>query len=280
MISKRNIFLYYLTQLFDATNFNLPIIIVYLQGKVTIPEVTFLFAYRYFVQVVSELPTGAFADLFGKKASIGIGFLINTIYFLGLYLSNDFSMFILFYTLGGIGDSFISGSMDALVYDSLKQDRKEELYSKVLAKQNTIYQVGLISGTILGGFLYNINHTIPFLLNVTLQFSACIASFFLIEPVIDTVKFTLKNYLLQMKEGTKELFKTSHSTKVSLYYIVVGGITWTCAMLFNSYMLVDLGFGNDMRGVLEGSLRLINVFILNILLLFFFSPSLTEKLEK
>jgi hypothetical protein len=50
--------------------------------------------------------------------------------------------------------------------------------------------------------------------------------------------------------------------KISLFYIVVGGITWSCAMYFNSYMLVDLKFNDTMRGILEGSLRLINLILL------------------
>jgi len=265
-ISSRNVNLYYITQFFDSLNFNIPIIIVFLQGKVTIPQVTFLFGYRYLIQIVSELPTGAFADLLGKKVSIIVGFFLNTIYFSMLFFSAGFPQLIIAYTLGGIGDSFLSGSTDALVYDSLKEDKKESLYSKVMAKQGLIYQVGLIIGTLSGGFLYTVNHMIPFFLNAGLQLLSLIMSINFIEPKVDSEKFTLKNYINQMKIGTKELFKNDHAIKISIFYIAVGGITWTCAMIFNSYMLVDLGFSDSARGLIEGSLRAINIIIINLLI--------------
>ena len=121
----------------------------------------------------------------------------------------------------------------------------------------------MIIGTISGGFLYTIATWLPFIICGLFQFVNMLLSFFYFEPYIDSVKFTLRNYVNQIRLGVKELFKNPHSSLVSWYYIAVGGITWTCAMFFNSYMLVDLGFSNQMRGVIEGGLRLINILIIN-----------------
>lgn len=262
-ISSRNTLIYFLTSFFDSLVFTIPIIIIYLQGKVTIPQVSFLFAFRYFIQLITELPTGALADILGKKSTIIIGYLISVIYFFLLFFSQNFYHFLFAYFLGGIGDSLLSGSTDALVYDSLKQDKNEKNYSKVLVNQNIFFQIGLIIGTISGGFLYTIAPWLPFIICGLFQFVNMLLSFFYFEPYIDSVKFTLRNYVNQIRLGVKELFKNPHSSLVSWYYIAVGGITWTCAMFFNSYMLVDLGFSNQMRGVIEGGLRLINILIIN-----------------
>ncbi len=262
-ISSRNTLIYFLTSFFDSLVFTIPIIIIYLQGKVTIPQVSFLFAFRYFIQLITELPTGALADILGKKSTIIIGYLISVLYFFLLFFSQNFYHFLFAYFLGGIGDSLLSGSTDALVYDSLKQDKNEKNYSKVLVNQNIFFQIGLIIGTISGGFLYTIATWLPFIICGLFQFVNMLLSFFYFEPYIDSVKFTLRNYVNQIRLGVKELFKNPHSSLVSWYYIAVGGITWTCAMFFNSYMLVDLGFSNQMRGVIEGGLRLINILIIN-----------------
>ncbi len=264
-ISPRNIAVYYLTSFFDSMVFIIPIIIIYLQGKVTIPQVSFLFAFRYFIQLVTELPTGALADILGKRLTIILGFFINSFYFLLLFFSQNFYHFLFAYFLGGIGDSLLSGSTDALVYDSLKQDKFEKNYAKILVRQNIYFQIGLIIGTVSGGFLYTVAPWLPFTICGFFQFINTILSFFYFEPLIDTVKFTLKNYINQINLGVRELFKNPHSSLVSWYYIAVGGITWTCAMFFNSYMLVDLGFSNQMRGVIDGSLRLINILIINLI---------------
>jgi len=265
-ISSRNILIYFLTSFFDSMVFIIPIIIVYLQGKVTVTQVSFLFAFRYFIQLIAELPTGALADILGKRLTIILGFFINTFYFFLLYFSQNFYHFLLAYFLGGIGDSLLSGSTDALVYDSLKQDKKQNSYSKILVRQNIYFQIGLITGTVSGGFLYTVAPWLPFIICSFFQLVNTGLSFFYIEPIIDTVKFTLKNYIMQIKLGVKELFKNYHTSLVSGYYIAVGGITWTCAMFFNSYMLVDLGFSDQMRGLIDGSLRLINILIINLII--------------
>jgi len=84
-ISSRNTLIYFLTSFFDSMVFIIPIIIVYLQGKVTVTQVSFLFAFRYFIQLIAELPTGALADILGKRLTIILGFFINTFYFILLF---------------------------------------------------------------------------------------------------------------------------------------------------------------------------------------------------
>ncbi len=261
-ISRRNITIYYLTQFFDSLTFLIPVIYIYLQGKINVTLIPFLFGYRYLVQLIMEMPTGAIADLLGKKLSIIIGFSINAIYFFLLFNVNSFWPFLIAYTLGGIGDSFISGAIDALVYDSLKQDGEEKKYRLVLARQNLYTQTGLIIATITGGFLYTLNHHLPFILCFICQILAVLVSLLFKEPFVDTIKFTLINYFKQIKLGFHELFKNKYITKISLFYIAVGGISWTIVMFFSSAILVDLGFSNTARGIIEGGLRLLNILIL------------------
>ena len=265
-ISKRNIPLYYLIEFLDSLVFFIPIIYIYLQGKINVAQIPFLFGYRYLVQLIMEMPTGAIADLLGKKLSIIIGFIINTVYFYLLFNVNSFWAFLLAYTLGGIGDSFISGAIDALVYDSLKQDDKEKNYRSVLAEQNLYSQTGLIIAIAAGGFLYNLNNRLPFIISFISQIIAIISSLFFIEPFVDTVKFTLSNYLKQIKLGYQELFKNKYITQISLFYIAVGGISWTVSMFFSSALLVDLGFSNIELGIIGGGLKLLVVLILTKLL--------------
>lgn len=265
-ISKRNIIIYYFTQFFDSSMFHVPIIYVFLQGKITVPQIPFLFGYRYLIQLVLEMPTGAIADLLGKKASIFIGFFINSIYFFLLFNVNSFWSFLFAYTLGGIGDAFISGAIDALVYDSLKQDGEEEKYQSVLVKQNLYTQAALIIAIIAGGFLYTIDNKLPFILCFIGQIFAIIATLFFAEPLVDSMKFTLFNYLKQIKLGFNELFKNPYITNISLFYIVVGGISWSVAMFFSSALLVDLGFSNIELGTIGGGLKLFVVVILSRLL--------------
>lgn len=265
-ISKRNITIYYLTQFFDSLAFLTPIVYIYMRGKINVAQIPFLFGYRYLIQLLLEMPTGAVADLLGKKLSVIIGFSINAIYFFLLFNVNSFWPFFLAYTLGGMGDSFISGAIDALVYDSLKQDHEEKNYRLVLAKQNIYSQTALIISIVTGGFLYTLNNHLPFILCFICQILAISVSIFFKEPLVDTLKFTLTNYLQQIKLGFNELFKNKYITQISLFYIAVGGISWTVAMFFSSAILIDLGFSNTAVGIIGGGLRLFNILILTMFL--------------
>lgn len=261
-ISDRNNKIYWITQFLDATVFTIPVIIVFLKQNISVNEVSFLIGYKYLIQLIFELPTGALSDLLGKKITVILGFVLGVINFILLPFGNSFLFFLIIYTTGGISNAFLSGSVDALTYDSLKQDGKENEYLKVVTKQQFFYQMGLVIGTMTGGYFYVINHALPFFMYAFCCALATILAFFYIEPVVDSEKFTLKNYLLQMKLGMKEIFKTSYLKKISLLYIFVGSITWACATYFNSYMFVELGFSDSQRGLFEGGLRFLNITLL------------------
>jgi len=265
-ISQRNIPIYYITCFMDSLVFLMPIIIVFLNGIITPVEISFIYGWRYFVQFITELPTGAIADMFGKKISVILSVICFVICYSLLPFAKNFWDVFFIYTFSGLGNSLSSGATEALIYDSLVQDGKADQFPKIVTKQNLNYQVGLIISTLLGGFMYQLHPMFPFFSYVFACLVALVASFFYIEPTVDTMKFTIKNYLLQIKLGVKELFKNTHITKVSLFYIIVGGITWSCAMYFNSYMLVDLKFDNTMRGILEAGLRLFNLILITRLL--------------
>ena len=170
---------------------------------------------------------------------------------------------ILAYTVfAGISDALLSGSLEALVYDSYKQDKNEGEIAKAFSTNSFWYQIALVIGTLSGGFLYQIWYQLPFILHGTCLAIATFLSFGFIEPKIDSEHFTLRNYLKQMRDGTKEAFRHPQVARLSIYYVIVAGISWSCTLYFNNYMFVALGFNNLQRGLLEGGLRLINILVL------------------
>lgn len=265
-ISIRNIRLFYITQFLHALIFTIPIWIVYYQARISVAQISLLVAIQYFTQVISELPTGAVADMLGKRISIIIGFICAALSYFLFPLATEFSHFVVFVILVGLSDSFLSGSTEAMVYDSLKQDSKEGEFAKVAAKNGFIYQIGLIVGTVFGGLIYQQYIFAPYLLYALSLTVATILSFFIIEPKVDTEIFTLRNYFNQIKLGIKEAFKNKHAQLISLFYIAVGGITWTSTLYFNGFMLVDLGFSDTARGLIAGTLRLLNITVITQLL--------------
>lgn len=109
---------------------------------------------------LAEIPTGAVADLLGKKKTLILSFLLEAIggFIMALALNFNqlaFSVFVLC-----VGGALYSGTFDALVYDSLKQVKKESNYDKILANISTITLITITLASIIGGFLYSFNSRI------------------------------------------------------------------------------------------------------------------------
>lgn len=267
VISPRNIKIYYGTEFLRSLIFTIAVIIVFLQGRASVVQISFLYAFRYFIQVISELPTGAVADLLGKRISIVLGYAVMTLaYILMPFAQNFLHLLVLYGFLQALAESLLSGSIEAMLYDSLKQDGKENQFRKIMANEGILFQAGLIAASVLGGFLYEWNYLFPFILYALATALAFLLSLYFIEPSIDTEVFTLRNYAKQIRDGSREAFKNKHLTKVSIFYMLVGGITWACSLYFNKFILVELGFSDSARGIIQGGLRFINILILSNLL--------------
>jgi len=261
-ISKRNSTLFILAHFCQALWFIIPIWIVYYRGYVSTSEIAFIAGWAYFVQLIMELPTGAFADMVGKRWSLVLSYLLTAMGMFAIPFAHTFAHFLFIETLVGIGSALFSGAQEALLYDSLKQEGKEADFGKVMTKDGFWYQIGLMASTGLGGVMYQYGHLIPFIASAMSAMLGMGFAWLFVEPTIDSEKFSLKNYVKQIRLGVHEIKKNNETLLLSSYYIAVGSLTWVCQTFFNSYLLIDLGFGDQTRGYISAGLRLFNIVVL------------------
>ncbi|MDP1722457.1 MAG: MFS transporter [Candidatus Gottesmanbacteria bacterium] len=265
-ITTRNIRVQRVSSFLSALLFTIPIWIVYYQQRITIEQISFLVALQAVIQLVFELPTGAFADMVGKRRSMIICYGTLVVMNIVILFSQHFWQLAIAAVLYGISESLLSGSQEALMYDSAKQDGRESEFGKIQANNSFWYQIALGLGTVTGGFLYTVSPFVPFLLCAIAALGATVVSFWFIEPSIDTQKFTARNYLYHIRDGVKEAFHSKAAALISIFYIAVAGITWPNQLYFNSFMMVELGFTPFMMGFIIGFFRFFNVFVLRAIL--------------
>lgn len=103
--------------------------------------------------VIAEVPSGIFADLYGRKQSFLLS-QISGILSAGLIL---FSKSFLLTTVGlifwGISMAFSSGSLDALAVEDVVNQHGEEALSKAISAFQIAGCAGVAVGALLGGFL-------------------------------------------------------------------------------------------------------------------------------
>ncbi len=261
-IADRNIQTFFYTEGFRSLVFTIPVWIAYLQERITIPQISMYLAIGFATQLILELPTGALADLIGRRKTVILGHIIDFVQY-GLFaFAITFPQFAILSVLSGTAEALRSGSLEALVYDSLKQEKRESEFQSVMAKMGKWFQIGLMTGTLLGGFMASWWVALPYLASSFAVLCAGIYATRFVEPTIDSEKFGLRNYLRQIKWGAIEAFKSQKHRDMSLYYIAVGSITWLCATYFNDSMLITLGFGGEERGMIAAALRLVNVVVI------------------
>lgn len=200
--------------------------------------------------IIAEIPTGAIADLFGKKNTLLLAFALLAICNLWMAFTPNFVILILSCLIGGLGGAFYSGTIDALAYDSLKEKNLESRFDKVMANIGTYRLVAQAICGAIGGFLYAFQPSLPFIATGILQILAFIACLFIIEPKIDTEKFSLKTFLLQTKQGIRELTKTIDIKRQALMLITIGGLVAIGDEMLNSFLGVEFGYSASELGIL------------------------------
>lgn len=265
-ILDRNKKVYILSQFFYALVFTIPIWIFYYRQFISASELSFLVALQAITQLVLELPTGALADLWGRKRTVTLGYFLWFVFGVIIITVPSFIGMLIATIIGGIAESLISGSLEALLFDSCKQEKRESEFSKICATNGFVFQISLALATIIGGIVGKIHPVIPYYLLTLSNLIAAGVGLFFIEPSIDSTKFTLQNYLKQIKIGFQEIGRTKESFDMSIFYILVGGISWSHNLYFFDYMLVELNFPSEIRGIIAGCMRIWNIIIITSLL--------------
>ena len=105
--------------------------------------------------IMAEVPTGAIADRFGRRVALGVG----ALGFAGatvLFATLNFPSLILGHLFMSITRTLMSGSDDALLYDSLRQLQRTDEYERHAGRASAVATASLLAATILAGPLVSV----------------------------------------------------------------------------------------------------------------------------
>ena len=163
--------------------FLLPIFALYLEKELfSITNVAIILSIEAISIAVFEIPTGALADLFGRKKTLILAHITRVLSVLFLYVGGSFLMFILYAIVAGLSMSLSSGTDQALIYDTLKDENKERYYKKIIGMFEAIWAISLSIGAIIGGYFAKFSLSFPVLMTLIPLSIAAISILFLKEP--------------------------------------------------------------------------------------------------
>ncbi len=259
---NRNIKLLHLANLITGFAFIIPIWVSFERQYLTFSQMALIEMIMYTAGILLELPTGAFADLIGKKRTTALGWVISGIGNGVVAFAQSGTLIGIGFAITGIGGALISGANTALIYDTMKDLGKEKEYPKMASSLGLEYQISLIIATLCGGYLYQFWKGLPFFMYAFTMIIGGVIYILVKEPITDTQVFTIKKYIQQNVDGLKQLTKNAYIKYFSFFYIVIGGVTWANMVFFNQPFATEIGFSEIGKSWLFSLLRLFNAVVL------------------
>ena len=204
---KKSIAYLKLIDLLNGLVFYAPVALLLRTSRgITIPQFFSLQIILYLTTCLAEIPCGFITDKIRYKNTIILSLGLMTLARIQFIFADSFYIFVIEAILEGIAISFMSGTMNAYIYQLLG----EEDFEKNMSSIDNYGTVGFISSTILFSFIYKIGgmNTLV-ILTIISTLIAFIISFFLLES----------HYQENTKNSLKEteLFKRTSFWKISTY---------------------------------------------------------------
>jgi MFS family permease len=200
----------------------IPVIILFWQENgLNYTQIMILQAIFGIMWVVLEVPSGYFADIYGRKRSIVFGSAFVLAAIIVYSTGSGFFQFLIAELFWAMGISLISGSDSAIVYDSLVELKRKEDYQRIWGNMMFIQFIAMALGTVAGGLIAYENYR--------LAFYATIPPF----TVMTLLSLTLKE-----PKRHKLIYKKGHiNTILNVFWDVIqsGKLKWM--MLYSAVVM-------------------------------------------
>lgn len=208
--------------------------------------------------LVLEIPTGLFADIFGRKTSRLIAYVLSIAAFSIMSMGSTWPVFIFGWILSGAADAFQSGAQDALIFDTLKSLNRTKDYIKLKSHFYLINTFSVVVGSIAGSYLYSLNRRLPwYLITGTIILSA------LVYMTIKEPKFAQKyqDFTGQFHQFKKSFFQVLESGTVR--QLIIFGLILALPMhvfvtLLNQPYLLSVGYKVESLGIVFAIITLVS----------------------
>lgn len=134
-------------------------------------QVNVVFAVYLITAFLFEVPTGAVADVFGRKVSFIFSCVLRSIAFMLYWFADSFGDFLFAEFIDAIGTTLATGALDAWAVDRLHAEGDAGGVERLFRRAFIICRPFMISAGVLGAYCADINIDTPWLLG-----SACFAA--------------------------------------------------------------------------------------------------------
>lgn len=243
---QRNIVLDYFSTFITNLNMQSSIWVLYLAYcGMNLAQIGILEGVYHITSMIFEIPSGAVADLLGRKKSMFLSRLCIAISCFIMLFSRNFWLFALSFFIQALGNNFNSGSEEALVYDSMKAIGQEEKYMQVSGRINSIIEVSQGIATVAGGILAEYSYFWCYFACLVIAILAIVPVLLMTEaPFEKTIKETtnvFQTLIVHFQTCFEVLTSDRRICRLVVYYSMVFSAQ-TILFFYSQQYFYDLGF--------------------------------------
>lgn len=129
------------------------LILFFLSKDLSFFEIGVLYAVREISINIFEIPSGIFADAFGRRKTLASSFLIYIFAFITFYIGSDFALFIIGMLMYALGDAIRTGINKAMIIEYLKRSNQFDSKVSYYGHTRSWSQIGSAISSLTGGVL-------------------------------------------------------------------------------------------------------------------------------
>ena len=208
-MNVKNVYLIWILTILNGLIFYAPIFALYLHQELpNFTQVSLIMAFQSGFIILFEIPSGAFSDIFGRKNSLVIGAVLHCFSLFFFYLGSEFWILILFALFSALVQSLNSGTVEAILYDSLhnpssesNENLKKITFKRAIVINGALWPISASIASLIGGFMSFFGYKFTILITFIPIFIKLLVVFLLKET--DYIKPEKKNLIKQIKTSLK-----------------------------------------------------------------------------
>lgn len=251
---EKNIWKIYLFRFFSNMYFITAVMMPFFieWGKLDFTKIMTLEAIFLVSTLLFEIPTGVVADKYSRKLSLLLGSITGMVGVIVYTIYPSFWLFALGEIIWGISQAFYSGADEALLYDSLKEMKREKESKKIIGRAFNFALFGLLIGSPLGSLIYFITKDLRapiFFMAVTFCLAGVI-SLSIKEPRRFNKESEVKKYLDIFRTGITHLFNHQILKTLVFNAVAIGALTYYI-LFFDQAFLMKLNVDVKYYGLIK-----------------------------
>lgn len=217
------------------------------------------------VTIVLEIPTGYFADRWGRRQAMLLGLFLQAMSWFILGSTVSVGYLWVGYMVNSVGAAFLSGAATAFDYDSLKQDGREKEFSKWISIANFLASLAIVIGILVGGKIFGVLPRWTYYGHGLANLAALIAVLFAFEPKDSDGVKEIDKTVHHLLETFKGIWSNLSTRYLALFYVVVSGLAYSYIFVF-AMAYAALAYSDDMQRsyVLAGVIVAVSLIVLAI----------------